>query len=303
MVWTPPPGFTGYRVDLEPIDRDLTKQYSSFYEPLMMGDWQTIDFFKWFRIRNQANMNSCRGHSAEAVHRACYYFQNGLPDLDQDGVANEAFQDEFSPMWFYLIAQEANNIRTDSGATIGGGLRKYMEMGGCRETVFPYPNPVRYSRTIPAAAKSDAANFKIKRYSRFEGANDAKKVFDWLGSGQGAVDWGCVWPLPFIEGCLVKSVPRAARGGGHATAPVCLMRGDEVIRNVPSLKRHLKEDEHVAVVANSHSERAQHKGYYFVTMEGVADILEHSWTEAVGVSDLATPEPRKIDWLKQDILG
>lgn len=297
------PGFTGYRVDLEDRHRAESRAFAAPYSILMAGDWQTSpDIFDWWHVRNQLQVSSCRGHSGAANARVSYYMKNGLPDLDGDGKSNEKMEDDFSAMWVYLISQQEDNLLgRDQGATIGGGRRAMMKRGNAREVVFPYPG--RYETQIPSDAGADADKFKFARYSQFEGSASVEKLFDWIGSGQGGVDWGTVWPLPFVGGCLVKSCPRGLRGGGHATAPIALVRGEDVARWVPALKRELKPDEYCLAVANSHSEHAQYRGFYFVTMQGAAEILDHGFTEAIGLSDLSTPKPRKVDWRRESALG
>lgn len=296
------PLFTGYRFELEDNHRAETKAHSAAYSMLCRGEYQTTDLFKWWHIRNQGQVSSCRGHSGAANMRFLHRLSTGkLPDLDGDGIENEKLQDDFSAMYFYLMAQKFDNLwGRDQGATIGAGVK--VAMAGCaREIKFPYPG--RYVTEIPEAAKVDAPNYRVKRYTRFEGSQDAEKMFDWLGSGQGSIDWGNVWPLPFVKGCLVKGLPRNQGGGGHATAPLGVARGADVIGWNPSLKSELREDEYVLVVANSHDVTAQFRGFYFVTLNGLREILDHRFTEAVGFSDMETPTLRKVDWLRESVMA
>jgi hypothetical protein len=306
--------FSGYRHDLEYIEREHTMATSSPYPDLLMrGDWQTApDIMDWWHIRDQSRMNSCRGHSYAASFRLGYYLQHGLPDLDGDGVKNEHLQDDFSSMYGYLMCQRQTRglFGVDGGATIGSGI-KANEQGGCaRELVMPYPNPVRYSTNIPQAASQDGVNYQMQRHHRFE-PGEAEKLFDWVGSNQGAIDWGTVWPLPFHKGCLVRGLSRGARGGGHATCGVALIRGEDLHRftaqnsnRVPRItEADVKADEWLLAVANSHGEHAQWNGWYFCTMNAVEEILEHGFSEALGWSDLATPKPRKVDWKNERVLG
>lgn len=291
------PGFTGLRMDLE--DHQAILNGSSPYSPLMSaGEWMEAEVFSWWNIRNQSQKNSCRGHSLAASARMCYYMAAGGVDLDEDGQLNEALQDDFSPDYCYYESQRANNINSDSGATINGGIRVGLA-GIAREIDLPYQLGYSPSR-VTSAIREKATKFKFGRYTKM---TTAEQIFDWTGTGQGCIDWGTVWPLPFVKGCLVKGLPSGTRGGGHATCPLGIARGETIKRLVPVLKTEFKDDEWILQVANSHSENAQFKGFYFCTMDAVADILRHNFTEALGWSDMATPVVRPFDFRKGSVFG
>ncbi len=290
--------FTGYRPDLE--NRQKIVEGSAPYSQLLKSsEWQEHDLFSWWHVRNQGPKGSCRGHSLAANARLCYRMQAGSIDLDQDGVENEAnLQDDFSPDWCYYRCQAASGIRGDNGATIDGGIPVGTKEGIVREVDLPYQTSYDPSRANDASLKEKAQAFKFARYSHLETADE---LFDWVGSGQGGIDWGTVWPLPFIGGCLVKSLSQGARGGGHATAGGCLIRGETLMRLVPSLRGQVRDDEWVMQCMNSHSSSAQFKGFYFVTKEGCAQILRHQWTTAIGWSDMSTPVVRPFDFRKKSV--
>lgn len=289
--------FTGYRIELE--DKEAIASESAPYSQLMSaGEWQEGDLFSWFHVRNQSQKNSCRGHSLQAASRICYRIAAGSVDLDGDGIDNEAMQDDFSPDYCYYESQRSNNIRGDNGATISGGI-PVGKAGIAREIDLPYQmgyNPGR----VTSAIRERAATWKMRRVSELK---TVEECFDWVGTGQGSLDWGTVWPLPFVKGCLVKGLSRNARGGGHATCPGTLIRGETLMRLVPSLAGEVKPDEWVIQVANSHNVTAQFKGFYFVTMEGFADILAHPHTTVIGWSDMTVPQVRKFDFTKRSIFG
>lgn len=290
--------FTGYRIDLE--DHDAIRAGASEHKQLMASsEWQEVDVFSWWHIRNQGMQGSCRGHSLAACARLCYRMAVGAIDLDKDGVENERnLQDDFSPDYCYYEAQRANNIRRDQGATISGGIPVGLA-GVAREIDFPYT--VAYDpQRVTAAIREKAKEFKFARYVKLE-TSDA--IFDWVGSGQGGLDWGKVWPLPFVRGCLVKSMSRNQRGGGHATAGVAMIRGRTLKARVPSLATEITDDEWILACANSHGANAQHQGWYYVTRRGLDDILRHQFTECIGWSDMGTPVVRPIDFTKQSVFG
>ena len=291
-------GFTGYRLDLE--DRDAIKAGSSDYRQLMRsGDWTEAEVFSWWHIRNQGNQGSCRGHSLAANARLAYRMNAGSIDLDGDGQENESnLQDDFSPDYCYYEAQKSNNIRGDSGATISGGIPVGLA-GVAREIDLPYTQAYDPGR-VTSEIKEKAKEFKFARYTKIE---DAEQAFDWVGSGQGGLDLGTVWPLPFTSGCLVKSVPQGLRGGGHATAGLTLVKGLTIKGLIPALANHVTDDEWILQVANSHNVTAQFKGFYFFTMRGFADVLRHGFTEVIGWSDMGTPTPRPFDFTKKSVFG
>lgn len=290
--------FTGYRIDLE--DHDAIKAGSAPYQQMMRSsEWTEADLFSWWHIRNQSRKNSCRGHGLAAVARLCYRINAGSLDLDGDGVDNEAnLQDDFSPDYCYYESQRANNIRSDSGATIAGGIPVGLA-GIAREIDLPYQLGYSPGR-VTAAIRESSKQWKFARYSKL---TDVDAVFDWVGSGQGGLDWGTVWPLPFTKGCLVKAMSTGARGGGHATAGGTLTKGATLKRLIPSLANEVTDDEWILQCMNSHSSSAQFKGFYFVTRKGCADILAHRFTEAIGWSDMGTPKPRPFDFTKQSVFG
>ncbi len=211
-----PEGFTGYRMDLE--DREFITANSAPYAELMRGpeDYQESNVFEWWHVRNQSMQGSCRGHSLAANGRFSYVLQAGDIDLDGDGVPNEAnLQDDFSPDYCYYECQREDGIRGDNGATIKGGIAVGLR-GLAREIDCPYTVAYDPGR-ITAEMREKAKQFKFGRYSEI---TSPTMGLDWIGSGQGGLDWGTVWPLPFVKGCLVKGMSRAETGGGHATAPV-----------------------------------------------------------------------------------
>jgi len=288
----------GYRHDIE--DHEAIALGSHPYrQQLMASEWQEADLFSWWHVRNQGPKGSCRGHSLAANARLCYFLAKGEIDLDQDGLSNEAnLQDDFSPDYCYYECQKASGISGDNGATIAGGL-SVGQAGIAREIDLPYETRYAPSR-VTAAIREKAKQWHFRRYSKL---TSAQEVFDWVGSGQGGMDWGTVWPLPFTKGCLVKGMSPRQRGGGHATAGGALIRGATLKKLLPSLASELRDDEWVLQCMNSHSSSAQFRGFYFLTMEGCAEVLAHSWTEAIGWSDIAEPRPRKIDFTKRSVFG
>lgn len=293
----------GYRYDLE--DREFIKRFSSSFSLRMYGDEpEEIDVRTWWRIRNQANQGSCRGHSLAANARYCARAAAGELDLDGDGIVDEIKDDDFSPQWCYVQSQKQNNIRGDNGATIDGGIKVGLDLGIAREAVWPYPNPVRYDTNIPAGAMQDAQKFKFARYTKFD-PGDFQSVKTWLATGQGGIDWGKSWPLPFLDNCLVDgAINDRVSLGGHATAILGYIKAGTLLRELPNLSRYLKDEAaDIFIGVNSHGTGAQHKGFYYLTERGLAACMRHKWTEVIGWSDMSVPRKRNVDFTKNGIMG
>ncbi len=189
-----------------------------------------------------------------------------------------------------------DGIRGDNGSTINGGIKASQAYVARLIALYRRLRSWRITQEM----RQKAEKWKFARYTKLE---DADAVFDWVGSGQGGLDWGKVWPLPFVKGCLVKGLSRGARGGGHATAGGTLIKGKTLKALVPSLANEVTDDEWILQCMNSHSSSAQFRGFYFVTRQGCAEILAHPWTEAIGWSDMAVPQVRPIDFRKQSVFG
>lgn len=291
--------FTGYRPDVE--DHDSIRAVAQKHPQLMSArEWFEGDLFGWYNIRNQGRKNSCRGHSLGCAADVTYSIKGGAgqTDLDGDGVVNEPLQDQFSTDYCYYEAQKSNNIRGDNGATISGGI-PVGKAGVAREVDLPYSEAYSPGRVTPEV-RAKATKFAMQRIVEI---TDADEAFDFVGSGQGCLDWGTVWPLPFVGGCVVTSMSRYQRGGGHATAPATLILGRTLFKYLPALAKYVAADEWLIQVCNSHSRNAQLRGFYFVSRRGMADILRHPMTTCIGWSDMSVPQVRPFDFSKRSWLG
>lgn len=291
----------GYRPDLE--RRDLIAAGSAPFALRIRGEGQDVDPRERFWIRDQGNQSSCRGHSLRACGLFSAIATAGEADLDGDGRTGEKDDDDISPQWCYVESQKADGIRGDEGATIFGGI-EVGKGGMCRESLWPYTGRYETRPADPAAAVEDARQFTFARYTQFE-RGDVDAMDAWLSTGQGAIDWGKMWPLPFQEGCLVDSGIREGRNlGGHATAIIGRTRAGKIAAEIPALRRYLRDEAAwIYIAANSHGTRAQHQGYYFLTRRGLEACSAHRWTEAIGWSDLTVPRRREIDFTKTGTLG
>jgi len=301
--------YSGYRYDLEPLDgrpEYLRAASVPFMDAVSIDGFARPDYYDprgpgGFRIRNQGPVGSCRGHSGAAGFEHCWFMATGDRDVDQDGQQYEQLDDRFSPLWFYITTQRHDGISGDRGSTIAGGVKTAMQDGCCREVTWEYK--ARYETRPPAGAAEEARNFKLTRSHFFEPSN---KVFDeaveWILTGQGYLDFGTVWPLPFKSNGVVDNVPSGTRGGGHATAGIGVIpaskllsppRAGEPVAGQGVLR---DDDELLIVVANSHGTSAQHHGFYYFTRRGLTEVMRHSYTTLVGMSDMGNVRPRSFNW-------
>jgi hypothetical protein len=283
--------YLGYEIESE-NPQELAANAAPWDEVLSTADAPPeIDYGHGFSIRNQGNRGSCRGHSIAACARMGARLAAGAAiDLDGNGTAGDPIKDDFSPLWAWVRSQQhGGTVGANRGATMSGGIKLGLQDGFAREVVWPYSNP--HGTRFPAEVIADATRFKFGRYSTLE---SEQQVHDWLASGQGPCEWGKGWPFSWVGGCLVDS--GYAGRGGHATAIRGYWTGERVAREVPSIAAKVKAEPYVYVCENSHSERAQWKGLYFVTRRGMAAVLNNRSTHLLGWSDLTYPLVRKANW-------
>lgn len=256
----------GYRWDLE--DRDRLYAGGTPFEGFKgVAIPDEVDPREWLRTENQGRMGSCRGHSLSTGMEFIYH-----------GIVGEVVQ--FSPMWCYLRTQKRDGLLgSDRGSTIENGVKVAVEEGVCRESVFPYPDPVRYSTRIPARADEDAANYKAGRYSPIESYDQA---IEWIGSGQGYVDFGGPWPFRHSGGRVDRWQPTGR--SGHAMAFCGFSRAGRLIQ------------------FNSHSEQSGDDGEFLWTPDAFNGACRDRRCSIIGVSDMPTAQAREIDFLKTSMI-
>jgi hypothetical protein len=315
LTLAPPPElkddvfYSGYRYDLESQDGrpEMLRSLSvPFMDAVSKIDFRRPDYYDprgpgGHHIRNQGPVGSCRGHSGSAGFEHCWFMATGDRDIDQDGTSHEKLDDRFSPLWYYITTQRHDGISGDRGSTIAGGVKTATEDGCCREVTWEYKG--RYETTPPREAAAEAKQFRLTRSHFFESSD---KVFDeaveWILSGQGYLDFGTVWPLPFINNGVVDRVPSGTRGGGHATAGIGVIPTSKLLdpprKGEPVAGRMLMrdDDELLIIVANSHGTQAQHNGFYYFTRRGLTEVLRHQYTTLVGMSDMGNVRPRNFSW-------
>lgn len=264
----PRPGQYGYRIDLE--DTAWLARTATPFRYAVDGQFRApdeIDPRGWHVIENQGGMGSCQGHANTSCCE--YAFRVATAEVIQ-----------FSEMYSYLMSQKLDGLLgRDQGSTIMGGVTAATKFGCCPVDVFPYPS--RYSTTIPSGAHDAAKPFKINSHAVCTSYDD---IFQYLASGQGGVEIGLAWNSSMEPvGGTIESY-RGSGGGGHA---VCFLGYSK--RVDPTGRKYLW-------LANSWSQSWGKSGWAEVAPAAIDTILRHRWSVAVGLSDLSTPEPRKVDW-------
>lgn len=263
----------GYRWDLENRDRlyaggvAFTGISDRFDRP------KEFDPRKWLTTKNQGPMGSCRGHSGSTGGALIQRMITGkYVDL--------------SPMWLYLRTQARDGLLgADRGSTIENGVKVMQEEGLCRESVFPYPQPVRYSTYIPDGAAEDAGEFKTGRYSPVDLSDPWDWALEWLGTGQGFIDIGTQWPFRHRDGFVDYWQPTGS--GGHARC---------VGGYTNEFRVGMRNGDLVLIDFNSHGDRSGYAGEFAYTERAWVGLCRDRRSSVIGVSDMPTAQPREVDF-------
>ncbi|MBX3422213.1 MAG: hypothetical protein KF752_11720 [Pirellulaceae bacterium] len=245
---------------------------------VLFGSYQELLFNpqEVLRTENQGRMGSCRGHGGTT----------GMEWIRT--LITKAVGQQLSRMMLYVETQRRDGIRGDRGATIANGIRQMIEIGVCREELWPYPKA--YSQQRPSdwqEVLKDAAKNKIGRADRLR-SYEAIRTF--LGAGQGFVDVGTAYRPEYYA----EVAERFSGGnGGHAVVLIYLSqkidsRGRPYIWGV-----------------NSHGLNTGRKGWFQWSPDFIDGAMRHSHTVMIGCSDMPNLEVRstKFDFVKQSILG
>ena len=268
--------FTGYPLQLEKRERlaKLVQPFPSLLRQFSLADIPAqMDPRDWMRIENQRSLGSCQGHAQSSVGELCFHLATG-----------EVTQ--FSPLFAYYATQQIDGLAgRDVGSTISGGLDCASRFGFCPLAIMPYPDPPRYAWQLPPAAIHAAAAFRIASHTTIASYDDA---FRFLATGQGGIEIGLAWSdvLSQSTGIIERFVPG---WGGHA---VCLLGYSS---------RQDKQGRRYLWLANSWSETWGNHGWAEVAPSAVQQMLVHSQTTAVGMSDLSVPVSRSVNWRKESV--
>lgn len=251
------------RLDLE--DREFLDAFPEV--PMMFGVGsqrpERITVPEFHVRHNQGSMGSCQGHSITSC----------VERLLTVGRTHKGTQ--LSRIYAYLASQQIDGLLgADRGSTISAGVKIALK-GIPTEDRIPYPSPARYPgsakrreildawdshQTAPYAAKS---SWKVPR--------DPEAIRQFIAGG-GAINLGILWYSGIVpRNRVVTRFNSNARGGGHAIS----ILGYEPDR---------------FTILNSHGD-----GLFYVMDDAMMQMLNHSWTAAVGV--LGSVEPTPVDWV------
>lgn len=215
---------------------------------------------EWMRIENQKQLGACAGFSRSTVAELCYW-------LATKSVI------QFSPMFCYITGQMIDGINGDRGSTISGHLKAAKQYGHCLEETMKYTGV--YSRNIPQAAYTEGLNFQCLNGSKLTAYKD---VAAYIAQGTGAVMMGVIMTRqngPVIEKWSFD-------GGGHGMPWVDISERRDRNGN-PYLLR-----------PNSWGTTWGDDGWQEDSPYAVEQIINHQYSEVIGLTDMESPMPRKI---------
>lgn len=247
----------GWRIDLEDIDAidELGDEIRDWQDAVagLYAAPRAISY-PWLRIENQGQQGACQGFALSSAGEVCHY------------IATQGKVIQFSPQWCYIESQRLDGLLgQDRGSTLNSGLKVAMQLGLCREELWPYPG--KYQTAPPKgrqACLADAAGFKLKKGIRLR---NAQQVKDWIAGGVGAAWCG----------------RRKGWGGGHAT-----------------LFAELDEKGNFVEV-NSWGKTWGNGGRATHTFQAVQSWFSDAYTVFVGVSDMETIAVRPVDFSKESV--
>lgn len=255
-------GSLGYRIDTE--NRVHLKSSAKRFRLLKAFKAPPkVDHRGWLTVEDQGPMGSCTGHARSTCAEICNW-------IDTHGHIVH-----LSRMFAYLTAQKRDNLLgADQGATIDGAVRASKEDGECLEETFPYPG--RYTTQIPAGAFSEAALHKMLNHSLLRTYDD---LYNWLGSGVGAVIIGMNWVSSFSDNNGLITSFTGNNYGGHA---ICLSGYTE----------RQEGGRNWIIMSNSHGRDWGKDGHAEINPKTIDAVLRSRATVCVGVSDLEEYNPR-----------
>lgn len=156
-------------------------------------------------VEFQANTNSCEGHALSSLIEGAAWIASNNGDF----IAPEQFS-----RWFaYLQAQKQGGFfGSDQGATITGGIQAAKLVGCCKESTLPFPG--RYVTKIPAAAMTEAAQFKLRSHANI---TDYDSAFAFIANGFGGINIGVTWTSRLANSRgVIELADVKGQGGGHA---------------------------------------------------------------------------------------
>lgn len=269
--------FTGYDPAIERRDEIANSSTPMLFTLRDFKAPDEIDPRHLMRHDRQLNMSSCQGFSLTNSGEYLWALPHGKVSPER----------QFSQLFSYLESQRFDKLLgKDEGSTISGGLKVAREVGFLPENELPYrtPYPLNSKTLITDAMRKLAEPFRIRSHTWLE---SYEAIFQYLASGAGAVHTGTAWNQSFYSSNgVVESVQFGVRDGGHATAWLGYS------------KRKDSRGRNYIWRLNSHND-----SWTEIAPSVIDALCKHSYTSIVGISDLSTPGPRKMDWTKERPLG
>ena len=268
--------FTGYNPELERRDEIANSSTPMLFTMRDFAAPVEVDPRPLMRHDKQGNMGSCQGFSLTNCGEYLWALPHG-------GVSSER---QFSQLFSYLESQRIDNLLgRDAGSTIAGGLKTASQIGYLAESELPYrtPYPNNAKSLVTDSMRKLAERYKIRSHTWLE---SYEAIFQYLASGAGAVHTGTLWNDSFYASNGVLESISLRNGGGHATAWLGYSR------------RKDSRGRNYIWRLNSHND-----SWTEIAPSVIDALCRHQYTSIVGISDLSTPGPRKMDWLKERPLG
>ncbi len=228
----------------------------------------------WYDVEQQGPVGRCAGEAGVATAEVEFYKATGR-EIQFNGHAT------------YIWAQNRTPWRgSDNGTSIESVVESLETEGACpidwdNDGRPDYPKPPRYTRDIPAQAKTYAARFKFESHAVLRSFDDIVSYSQTQGTVFIGGDWGN-W-RPDASGLVTNFRPG---GGGHAWC-------------IPGFDRtRTRFNEDVLEGVNSHGLGWGIKGFHWMNRRFVDAFLRHQNTVCVGMSQLTTPGPTKYDFDK-----
>lgn len=220
--------------------------------------------YDWLDPENQGDLGSCQGQAIKRCVQVLYFIATGKI-LD------------FSALWAYLRTQKEDGLLgADNGSTIAGGVNVAKLIGMLLAKLVPYvaeyPSQKRIKEILSAENDQAAEPYRILSGVPIKSFDDA---LQWL-SGGGVISIGTVWPFRFGPGWIVdRWEPQGNGGHARMLAEITDGRLTELNSWGPDWGDH---------------------GRFHWDRKPFEDMLRHPWSVVIGLSDMAKPQPRKIDF-------
>jgi hypothetical protein len=272
--------FTGYDPTIENRDEIANTATPVLFSLSDVEAPEEIDPRPLVRHDNQGNMGSCGGFG----NTNCGEFLWGLI------TGSKSNDRQFSPLFSYLEAQRLDGLLgSDKGSTISSGLKISKEIGYLEAKHLPYSTPYpRNARTLITDEMRKIASavqgFRIRSHAWLESYDD---VFKYLASRAGAVYPGTSWnDSHYGRNGVVESISFTNRDGGHAYAWLGYS------------KRKDSKGRNYIWRLNSHND-----SWAEIAPSVIDQLCRHQWSSIVGMSDLLTPGPKRVEWMQSRPLG